>query len=53
VKRFEEQFHRFLDQHYPDALHEIERTKDLSEAVAKKLTEAAVKCKQQFLTPAA
>jgi len=52
VKRFEKQFHAFLDQHYPDILHEIERTKDLSEPVAKKLTEAVVKCKQQFQPPA-
>ena len=49
VKRFEDAFHQFLDQQYPDVLHEIERTKDLSDAVAKKLNEAAGKCKQQFL----
>lgn len=49
VKPFEETFHKFLDEQYPDVIHEIEQTKDLSEAAAKKLDEAAVKCKQQFL----
>jgi F-type H+-transporting ATPase subunit alpha len=50
VKPFEEAFHEFLDRQYPDVIHEIDRTKDLSEAVAKQLDEAALKCKQQFLT---
>ncbi len=50
VKPFEEAFHRFLDERYPDAIHEIEHTKDLSDAVARQLDEAAVKCKQQFLS---
>jgi F-type H+-transporting ATPase subunit alpha len=48
VKRFEASFHAFLDERYPDAIHEIERAKELSEAVAKKLDEAVGKCKQQF-----
>jgi len=51
VKPFEAAFHAFLDERYPDAIHDIERTKDLSDAVAKQLDEAAVKCKQQFLAP--
>ncbi|MBI3088282.1 MAG: F0F1 ATP synthase subunit alpha [Candidatus Omnitrophica bacterium] len=51
VKRFEEGFHQFLESDYPDALHEIERTKDLPEAVAKKLDEAAGTFKQRFLAP--
>ncbi len=50
VKPFEEAFHRFIDEHYPDVIHEIEKTKDLSETIAKRLDEAAVKCKQQFLS---
>jgi len=48
VKPFEETFHKLLETRYPDAIHEIERTKDLSDAVAKKLDEAASTCKQQF-----
>ncbi len=50
VKLFEVFFRQFLEQSYPDALHDIERTKDLSEAAVKKLDEAAVKCKQHFLS---
>jgi len=49
VKPFEDAFHTFLEEKYPDALHEIERTKDLPDAVARKLDEAAMKCKQQLL----
>jgi F-type H+-transporting ATPase subunit alpha len=52
VKPFEVFFHRFLEQSYPDALHEIERTKELSDSVAKKLDEAVVKAKEQFAAPA-
>jgi len=49
VKPFEERFHQFLEERYQDALHEIEKAKDLPEAVAKRLDEAVVQCKQQFL----
>ena len=48
VKRFEASFHAFLDERYPDAIHEIERAKKLPESVAQKLDEAAGKFKQQF-----
>jgi F-type H+-transporting ATPase subunit alpha len=47
VKAFMEGFHRMLDERYPDAIHEIEKTKELSNEVAKKLNEAALKYKQQ------
>lgn len=53
VKPFEETFHTFLDEQYPDVIHEIERTKDLTDAATKKLDEAAMKCKQQFLAKVA
>lgn len=53
VKPFEEAFHRFIDEHYPDVVHEIEKTKDLSDTMLKRLDEAAVKCKQQFLASSA
>ena len=49
VKPFEDVFHRFLDEHYPDVIHELEKTKELSDAMAKRLDEAALKAKQQFL----
>ncbi len=48
VKPFERAFHAFLDEAYPDVIHEIERSKDLSDESAKKLAEAAAKCKERF-----
>ena len=52
VKEFESGFHAFLEEKFPDAIHEIETTKELSDAVAKKLSDAAAQFKQQFLAPA-
>jgi len=52
VKPFEEAFHTFLDERYPDVIHEIERTKELSDAFAQRLDDAAKACKPQFLTAA-
>jgi F-type H+-transporting ATPase subunit alpha len=49
VKPFEVAFHEFLDARYPDVIHDIDSTKDLSDAVAKRLDEAAVQCKEEFL----
>ncbi len=49
VKPFEAAFHAFIEADYPDALHEIERTNELSGAIAKRLDDAAAKCKQRFL----
>jgi len=48
VKPFKTFFHTFLDERYPDVIHEIEKTKDLPEAIAKRLDEAATVCKEQF-----
>jgi len=47
VKPFEHAFHAFLEERYPDVLHEIEKTKDLPEAVARRLDEAAKACRAQ------
>jgi F-type H+-transporting ATPase subunit alpha len=47
VKPFEEAFHKFIEEKYPDILHEVERTKELSETIAKRLDDAAGQCKQQ------
>ena len=52
VKAFEAAFHQYLEEHYPDVLHEIARTNDLPDAIAARLDEAAVACKQSFLTTA-
>jgi len=49
VQPFETAFHAFVEERYPDVLHEIERTKDLPDAIAQRLDGAAKQCKQQFL----
>jgi len=49
VKPFGEAFHKFLEERFPDILHEIAKTNDLPEPIAKRLDEAAVQCKGQFL----
>ncbi|MBI2105080.1 MAG: F0F1 ATP synthase subunit alpha [Candidatus Omnitrophica bacterium] len=48
VKPFEAAFHAFLDERHPDVIHEIEKAKDLPEAIARRLDEAAAACKAQF-----
>jgi F-type H+-transporting ATPase subunit alpha len=52
VKAFEAQFHAFIEERYPDVLHEIAQTKELSEVIAKRLDDAVVQCKQVFLAAA-
>lgn len=49
VKAFEEDFHKFLDENYPDTIHEIDSKKVMTNAITDKLGEAAKKCKEQFL----
>jgi F-type H+-transporting ATPase subunit alpha len=49
TKAFENAFHAFLEERYPDVLHEIEKAKDLTDAIAKRLEEAGAVCKQQLL----
>ena len=51
VKPFETAFHAFLEERYPDALHEIAQAHDLSDEVAARLDEAATQFKQQVLHP--
>ena len=48
VKAFEAAFHQLVEQRYPDALHEIDKSKELTDAIAKRLDDAAAECKQQF-----
>ena len=52
VKPFELRFHAFLEERYPDVLHEIAKTNDLPEVIAKRLDHAAKECKVQFIAPA-
>ena len=49
VKPFEHAFHALLEARYPDILHEIEKSKELSDVMAKRLDAAAAECKPQFL----
>jgi F-type H+-transporting ATPase subunit alpha len=49
VKPFEGAFHELLDERFSDVVHEIDHTKDLSEASMKKLDDAARECKEQLL----
>ena len=52
VEPFERAYHAFLDERYADALHDIERAKDLSDAVKQKLDAAAKEFKARFLASA-
>lgn len=49
IQAFEQQWHQFLPAKYPDAVNEIEKTKELSDATAQKLDRAAAEFKGQFL----
>ncbi len=49
IKAFEDAFHKFLDEKFPDIIHEIEKSKELSDVMAKRLDDAAGQCKQRFL----
>ncbi|MBI3997377.1 MAG: F0F1 ATP synthase subunit alpha [Candidatus Omnitrophica bacterium] len=51
VKAFETRFHAFIDERYADIILEIEKTKELSDAVIQKLAAAVTEFKAQFLTP--
>jgi len=51
VKTFEQRFHAFLDERYPDVIHEIEKTKELPEAIVKSLESAVKEFKSQFMAP--
>ena len=51
VRPFEDAFHKFLDEQYPDIIHDIESAKELTAPIAARLDEAAKACKQPFLSP--
>ena len=48
VRLFETAFHAFVEERYPDVLHEITKTNDVSEPIMKRLDDAVAQCKQQF-----
>ena len=51
IKAFEQRFHAFIDERYPDVIHQIEKTKELPETVVKSLEAAVKEFKAQFLAP--
>ena len=53
VKAFEAFFHKFIDEKYPDVIHEITQTNDLPDPIAKRLDEASKQAKEQFSAKAA
>jgi F-type H+-transporting ATPase subunit alpha len=48
VKKFEEGFHKFMDEKYPDVGHTIAQTKDLDEKTEAKLNQAIKEYKEKF-----
>jgi F-type H+-transporting ATPase subunit alpha len=48
VKRFESEYHQFMEKEFPDVGHEIKTKKDLDENVQNKLKEAAEKFRAEF-----
>jgi F-type H+/Na+-transporting ATPase subunit alpha len=48
VKKFEEGFHKFMDEKYPDVGHTIAQTKDLNESTEAKLNQAIKEYKEKF-----
>jgi len=50
VFEFEKKFHAFINEKYPDVVHEIEKTKELSDASAAKLDKAGIEFKGSFLS---
>lgn len=49
IARFEQEFYRFLDQHYPHLATDIEKTGDLSEETEAALKQAIQEFKEQFV----
>jgi F-type H+-transporting ATPase subunit alpha len=52
VKAFENELHQFFEERYADILHEIDKTKELGDAVAQKIGTAVAEFKTRFLAPA-
>lgn len=49
VRAFEAEFHKFLDDRYPDVLHQIAHSGELSDTLTAKLDEAGKAFAEQFL----
>lgn len=48
IKKFEKEFYAFLEAEYSDLIHDIEKTKDLSESLTQKMEQATAAFKSRF-----
>ncbi|MCX7918922.1 MAG: F0F1 ATP synthase subunit alpha [bacterium] len=48
LKRFEKELFTFIEKEYPDIEHQIEKTKELSDSITKKLDEAIQRFKSEY-----
>lgn len=48
IRKFEDEFHPFMAEHYPDIMEKIRRTKDLDDTTEKELARAVEAFKSQF-----
>jgi F-type H+-transporting ATPase subunit alpha len=49
VQDFEKGYHKFLAEKYPDAVNDLEKSKELTDSVAQRLDKAVAEFKAQFL----
>ncbi len=49
IQAFENGFHKFVAEKYPDVVNDLEKQKELTDSVAQRLDRAASEFKQQFL----
>lgn len=49
IADFEKGFHKFIAEKYPDVVNDIEKTKELSDSIAQRLTRAGGEFKGEFL----
>ncbi|HBZ01518.1 MAG TPA: F0F1 ATP synthase subunit alpha [candidate division Zixibacteria bacterium] len=47
-RKFEEEFHIYIKEQYPDIFHEISTKKEMTDAITAKLKEATLKFKEEF-----
>jgi F-type H+-transporting ATPase subunit alpha len=48
IRDFEKEFQRFLSEKYPDVINDLEKEKDLTDAMAKRLDQAVTQFKKTF-----
>ncbi len=48
IRDFEKEFHRFLSEKYPDVISDLEKEKDLTDGITKRLDQAVAQFKKTF-----